>query len=193
MKARASGAHYTDITLWDTAMYLLHMGNERERGSAHPFLAAAVFAFFAFEANLNEMGRRLDPEVWAQERRHFKRKITIREFRHLAELTGYTCSWGERPLQTVLELGTVRDALAHGRTEEYDEETTVELAEDVGGEPAIERWRTAHFARKAVEDVERAANGLFDAALARFPHMVWGRASAFVGVSSESKIDIIRE
>jgi hypothetical protein len=45
-----------------------------EKGSAHPFLAASLFAVLAFEAFVNVLGERIAPQVWADERDRFRGK-----------------------------------------------------------------------------------------------------------------------
>jgi hypothetical protein len=71
-KVTVTREHYTHIQLWNTATYLFHgIGVRLDRGYFHPFLAASVFSFFAFESYLNELGRLLDPGVWTRERHFF--------------------------------------------------------------------------------------------------------------------------
>ena len=101
---RVEGEHYIDLRLWATATYLLSLGVRRRRGSFHPLVAASVFAFFAFEAFLNEVGRQLYPAVWARERKSFvsgRYRGTLGKFKYLATKTSFAYCPDARPFQTV--------------------------------------------------------------------------------------------
>jgi hypothetical protein len=191
---RVSGEHYVDLELWYTATYLLGIGANRSRGQFHPLLAASVFAFFAFEAYLNEVGRRLAPEVWDGERTFFakgKYKGTLGKFRYLAELTKYPYSANRRPFQTVRLLATVRDKLAHGRVETYDVRTSLKRADSVGTTPKLRAWGTLPFAKRAVADIEALADGLMASAKAQCGEWAAGyRSSAFSGITDVGGVDL---
>jgi hypothetical protein len=191
---RVSGEHYVDLELWHTATYLLDIGANRTRGQSHPLLAASVFAFFAFEAYLNEVGRRLAPDVWTKERTFFakgKYQGTLGKFRYLSELTGYHYSASRRPFQTVRHLATVRDKLAHGRVETFDVRTSLKRADSVGTTPRLREWGELSFAKRAVADIKALADGLMAAAKARCGEWAAGyRSSAFTGISSIGGVDL---
>ena len=193
-KVRVSGEHYVDLELWHTATYLLDIGANRTRGQFHPLLAASVFAFFAFEAYLNEVGRHLAPEVWARERDFFakgKYQGTLGKFRYLADVTSYQYSSVTRPFQTVRLLARVRDQLAHGRVETFDVRTSLKKADSVGAKPSLRAWGKLSFAKRAIADIETLADGLMAAAKARRGQWAAGyRSSAFVGISSTGGIDL---
>jgi hypothetical protein len=183
---RITGEHYTDIQLWHTATYLLDLGVRRRKGSFHPLLAASVFAFFAFEAFLNEMGRQLDPDVWKRERDVFGAgtyRGTLGKLKYLANKTGFVYRAGVRPYQTVRALASVRDALAHGRTEVFDARAAVDRADSVHPIPKLRKWGEVSFAKPAVADVEAIADGLMAAAKASCGEWAAGyRSSAFCGI-----------
>jgi hypothetical protein len=185
VKVRLAGEHYTDIHLWQTANYLLEIGVRRKNGGFHPLLASSVFALFAFEAFLNEVGRQLDSEVWSREREFFSTgtyRGTLGKLRYLAEKTDFAYRLDVRPFQTIRALATVRDTLAHGRTEAFDVETTVTRAESLHQAPKLRQWGQVLFARRAVADIEQIADGLMAAAKTKFGEWAAGyRSSAFYG------------
>jgi hypothetical protein len=191
--ARAHGEHYTDVALWKTATHLLDRGTREPTGSHHLLLAASLFAFLAFEAFLNEMGQRLAPQVWAEERKRFRgrRAGAVGKFKFLAKETGCACNWNRRPLKTVKDLAGIRDRLAHGRTERWDEVTSVEEVVADSSPPELEEWGTSVFAERAVRDIEGAADGWMETAKARHPGFALDRSSAFVGLSSQGRIDLL--
>lgn len=193
-KARVTGEHYIDLQLWATAQYLLGIGVRAKKGKFHPLLAASVFAFFAFEAYLNEVGRQLDPKVWGREREFFakgKYQGPLGKFKYLAAKTGYQYSSGTRPFQTVRGLAKVRDLLAHGRMETFDVRTSVNRADAIGLTPKIMEWGHLSFAKKAVVDIESLADGLMIAAKHTYGEWAVGyRSSAFVGISSSRSIHL---
>jgi hypothetical protein len=184
-KVRVTGEHHTDLALWFTANYLLGIGVRRKKGRFHPLLAASVFAFFAFEAFLNEVGRHLDPNAWRNERMFFSKgrfRGTLGKFRYLANKAGYTYSERAPPFETVRALAKVRDMLAHGRVEPFDVKVNVNLGDSVKLTPKIMDWGDVRFAKKAIADIETLADGLIAAAKSNCGEWTAGyRSSAFCG------------
>lgn len=194
-KLRVTGEHATDVLLWSTATYLLRIGTHRRKGYFHVFLAASLFAFFAFEAYLNEVGEPLAPEIWTSEREFFKKRKyrgTLGKFKYLAEKTGYKYSTAATsPFQSVRQLAEVRDQLAHGRRETFDVMADPEHADSIGATPKLMAWGERSFAKRAVADVQTLADGLMAAAKATCGEWAAGyRSSAFVGVRSSRSISL---
>jgi hypothetical protein len=165
------------------------------RRDFHPFLAARVFAFFAFESYLNELGRQLDPDVWARERDFFAKgtyRGTLGKFKYLAEKSEHTYEVGQRPFQTVRQLLHVCDYIAHGRAKLIEFKSDAKRAEDdARGESALRAWGKRDFAERALADVEAVADGLITAARAKFGEWSVGyRVTAFTGISSMGGIDL---
>ena len=194
-KARVQAEHYIDIQLWHTANYLYDIGRRRRKGWFHPMVAASIFAFFAFEAYLNEVGRQLCPDVWQNERKFFARgkyKGTIGKFNYLAEHTGYGYASGVRPFQTVRHLAQVRDSIAHGKTEIVDIEVSLKRADAVATDTKLSQWGERPFAKQALGDVLVLSNGLMAAATTKFGKYKAGyRSSAFVGVTGSRSIQVV--
>ena len=75
-------------------------------------LPIAVFMAFTIEAYVNSVGFR-KIQLWSHlERAPWKQKINI-----LHEASGHSANWGEAPLQLASRVFTIRDRLAHGKTE----------------------------------------------------------------------------
>ncbi len=186
-KARITGENYMDLQLWDAARYFLDLGVHQKKGSFYPLLSASLFSFFAFEAYLNEVGRRLHPCVWERERDYFakgKYQGTLGKFKYLAESTGYSYRPDTRPFQTVRALATVRSAITHGRAEVFDVKVNASQAESRVPLPKLEQWARVSFAEKAIADVEMLADGLMAAAKAKFGEWSAGyRSSGFTGIT----------
>jgi hypothetical protein len=108
---------------WEVVLEHQALANSRDRGWYRPSLVAMMFAFHAVEAYLNFVGELLAPDIWKNEREYFK-KMPYRGFhgklRKVAELVGLTADESARPLKTVLELKTLRDLIAHGRSEAFE-------------------------------------------------------------------------
>jgi hypothetical protein len=88
------------------------MGERHELGRLLNLQAATVFFAFAFEAYLNHVGAKELP-FWDEiDRISYKKKLTV-----LTKHLGFTKDVSKPPLQTILQLFELRNALAHGRTQ----------------------------------------------------------------------------
>jgi hypothetical protein len=187
-RVRVTGEKYVDIQLWGTANYLLRLGNERDKGFYHPYIAASLFAFFAFEAFLNEVGRNLEPKVWEKERDFFKSgkyQGTLGKFKLLAEKVSFAYDTTKRPFQTAKELGRVRDRIAHGRVERFDEIIRADRLDAHVFELHFEKWGTKKAAERAMADIEQLADGLLAASkVTRGKYAAGYRGTAFHGVTA---------
>ncbi len=163
--------------------------NRREEGWARAALVAMVFAFHAMEAHLNYVGQRLAPDVWAKEKEHFRDSGFRGRLRDVMERAGLPWTPGKRPLQTVLQLKKLRDAIAHGRPEEKTGE--LEHGEDTPAPYPAFTLRSMFTPRnkmeRAVQDVELLANDIQKHARAKLKTRdPWFRDAAFRGPSSYS-------
>lgn len=102
----------TYAAIFHTAWHLLDMAERHETGRLLNLQAATVFFAFAFEAYLNHVGAEELP-FWDEIDRisHWK-KLAV-----LSKHLGFTKDTSKRPLQTILQLFELRNALAHGRTQ----------------------------------------------------------------------------
>lgn len=154
---------------------------------SRPALVAMVFAFHAMEAYLNYVGQKLGPEVWANEKEHFRESGFRGRLRDVMERAGLPWMPGKRPLQTVLQLKKLRDAIAHGRPEEKAGE--VHHSENSRAPYPLFTLRSMFtpFGKmeRAVEDVEELANEIQkNARLKLKPKDPWFRNEAFQGPMS---------
>jgi hypothetical protein len=70
---------YTHEYLWRSASMLVEKAEAEEQASYHLLLPALMMSFLAFEAFVNFCGFVLLPELWREEKRHFKGKRPSRE------------------------------------------------------------------------------------------------------------------
>ncbi len=158
----------THAELWHSANCLLRAGQENRLGSAHQFRASLVFRAFALEAFLNWQGPYLIPHWKYLERLQPKEKVDL-----LASLSNVTPDYGSRPWQIVKDLYSFRNDIAHGKPETLSSERS-EVIDDfldakLGSfiQTDWERFSTEENAVRAVEDVEKIANALYDGAKMR--------------------------
>ncbi len=102
----------TYAAIFHTAWHLLDMAMKHETGRLLNLQAATVFFAFTFEAYLNHVGSE-EIEFWDEiERISYQKKLSV-----LSKQLGFAKDLSKPPLKTILELFKLRDALAHGRTE----------------------------------------------------------------------------
>ena len=102
----------TYAAIFHTAWHLLDMAENHETGRLLNLQAATVFFAFTFEAYLNHVGAE-ELGFWDEiERISYQKKLNV-----LSKHLGFAKDLSKPPLQTILELFKLRDALAHGRTE----------------------------------------------------------------------------
>jgi hypothetical protein len=186
-RVRVTGQHYTHRRLWRTAKHLHGLAVAKETRSYYPFLAATVFAFFAFEGFLNEVGRQIADDVWDKERELFSRgefSGTMGKFLFLADRAELQVQKDRPPYQTVRLLASVRDILVHARTEEVDIELRTDDLNAVGVPAAkVDELGTRAYSSKALEAVEALSNQLMQAVFDKFGDTGVGHEGrAFEGV-----------
>ena len=192
-KARVVGEYFTHNTLWRTAKRFLAEGRAMRKGDFYPLLASVVFAYFAFEAFLNTALREVDPDTWKNERRFFSSgqyRGTVGKFLFLALKSGASFDVSSRPVQTLVEMTRARNFLAHACVDEYDVVVAAERLDDpklVQGK--LDQYSSEHFATRAIEDVEKAANALVTAFGAG--HKFCAAGHAFSGLSHSWKAQIV--
>jgi hypothetical protein len=149
--------------LWHTSNVLFRAGKLREEGSAHQFRASLIFRAFAFEAFLNWLGPKLIPHWAYLERLTPAEKLTL-----LADIAGVKPDNGSRPWQTVKDLFSFRNALAHGKPENLTDEMDQDLNEYLSKMDFVqskwEKFATEESAVRAQEDVSTIAENLYRAA-----------------------------
>jgi hypothetical protein len=102
----------TYAAIFHTGWHLLDMAERHELGRLLNLQATTVFFAFAFEAYLNHVGTE-ELTFWEEiDRISYKKKLTV-----LSKHLGFTKDVSKPPLQTILQLFELRNALAHGRTQ----------------------------------------------------------------------------
>ena len=132
-----------------------------------------LFFAFAFEAYLNHVGAEELP-FWDEiDRISHEKKLTV-----LSKHLRFTKDLSRRPLQTILELFKLRDALAHGRTEKLTIKKAIKLPpphDDVCYLLPLEKL-TPGTIRKYHDDV-RAAVELINSARRAPDQLLWNQGS----------------
>lgn len=161
---KATVSHEREVVtyswLWHASRVTLEIGQNGVHGAAWQRLASTLLAAFAVEAFLNHVGTSLLSNWPEIERKH----SVLAKIRLIAKELGVDLgSKDERPLSTVRELVSFRNALAHGRTVQLKPpDQLLDLTEDidkhlVDGAPLTdweEKIRSDDFAMRAQADVE---------------------------------------
>ena len=183
--------------MWTIVAEQAEIAKTSARDWDRPSLVAMVFAFHAMEAYLNYVGIRLAPEIWTNEREHFRATGFRGKLREVMERAGLAWEPGKRPLQTVLRLEKLRNAIAHGRPERLSGKI---LHPDDTAPPYPRFSLRSMFTPKskmprAVSDVEQLANEIQVAAKRKLKvRDVWFRKEAFHGpLSYSSRETTLRE
>jgi len=107
---------YTHEYLWRSASILLEHAEAQTEGSFYFLLPSLLMSFMAFEAFVNFCGFVLLPELWKEEKKHFKGKgIEGKLDEIVARLPNFTWRKGELPYQRIRNLEDFRDIVSHGK------------------------------------------------------------------------------
>lgn len=107
---------YTHEYLWRSGSRLLEHGEAQSGGSFYFLLPSLLMSFMAFEAFVNFCGFVLLPEIWKEEKKHFKGKgIEGKLEKIIAKLPDFTWRKGEALYQRISNLEDFRDIVAHGK------------------------------------------------------------------------------
>lgn len=102
----------TYAAIFHTAWHLLDMSERHEEGRLLNLQAATVFFAFSFEAYLNHVGKE-EFTFWEEiDRISHAAKLEI-----LSKHLGFAKDKSKAPFQIISELFKLRDALAHGKTQ----------------------------------------------------------------------------
>jgi hypothetical protein len=107
---------YTHEYLWQSASMLLEKAEAQEQGSHHFLLPALLMSFMAYEAFINFCGYVMLPELWKEEKKHFKGKgIEGRLEAIITKLPAFSWRKGEPPYKRIKNLKNLRDSVAHAK------------------------------------------------------------------------------
>ena len=109
---------YTHEYLWRSAAALARRLSEDADDSHHLLLPTLLTSIMAFEAFVNFTGYVVLPELWAEEKKHFKGKGIEGKLGAIAkQLSGFAWQPGKRPYQDLARLIAFRDLVAHGKVQ----------------------------------------------------------------------------
>lgn len=154
-----AGQAFTHQYLWNCARLLLSQPETKSPSDGYFRMAGMAMAYFAYEAYLNLVGPRIDPEAWKNEREFFSKspyRGTEGKLKRICERIGLDIERGKRPYQTIRELKKLRDFLAHGKLEVYAYEVKVKEGQtpDMFRDVSIYDMVNAEKADLALKDTE---------------------------------------
>jgi len=132
---------YVDFT--SGAGHFLSLARDEQPGSFYFRVAAAVFAAFAVEAYLNDLGAEVFTFWKSLERLGARDKAEVLHQRLLTN----AIDWGTRPFGSVNELFDLRNRLAHGQTEIVSSSHVV-VAETIEQAAASDRGLESEIERR---------------------------------------------
>ena len=150
--------------MWHAANCLLEAGQQKAESSAHQFRASVIFRAFALEAFLNWVGPQLITHWKYLERLKPQEKLEL-----LADLIQVKPDYGSRPWQIVKDLFKFRNAIAHGKHEDLEDEGYEDWQDAVVGKIDFiktdwDSFGDEHSAVRTKEDVEKIATILYEKA-----------------------------
>ena len=144
---------------------LLENAEQKREGWFYECLTTIVMAAFKFEAYLNHAGKAIFPSSWNKMERlsHREKRKRICAHLHIVEADG------ESRWQTISDLFTFRNSVAHGKSEVLDPPEAVEVGEteQLRRKKPLAAWEqlcTVDFARRAYEDTEIVMKQIHSAA-----------------------------
>ncbi|QBB69302.1 hypothetical protein ELE36_02320 [Pseudolysobacter antarcticus] len=109
---------YPHEYLWRAATKVLEEGEMKEHPSFHFLLPALLTSYMAYEAFINFCGELLLPQIWSEERKHFKGVgIEGKVDAIVKKLSPFTWHKGKNPYQQIRSLENFRDMVAHGKVQ----------------------------------------------------------------------------
>ncbi|MFZ5931905.1 MAG: hypothetical protein ACOY15_11915 [Pseudomonadota bacterium] len=156
---------HTYSELWHASSCVLEKGLCESEASSWQFLSSVILTAFTFEAYLNHTGEKIF-SCWND----IERLPPLAKFALLCEELKVDFPQGKRPRSTISELFTFRDSIAHGKSRTIKDSYLRDINDklyDHLGERLLLDWetkiRTADFAKRVREDVERVLKKLHEA------------------------------
>lgn len=107
---------YTHEWLWRSSSRLLEHAEANTDNSFYFLLPSLLTSFMAYEAFVNFCGFVILPELWAEEKKHFKGKgLEGKVGKIISKLPGFVWRRGEAPYQRITNIEDFRDIVAHGK------------------------------------------------------------------------------
>jgi hypothetical protein len=194
------GEHFPHVALWQASEALHSLANSvpiDESWSAtvansaaalrsYPQGAALVYTYFALEAYLNFLGKRVAPAAWKDERTVFSRpphRGTRGKLDFLLAHLGISLDKERRPYTTIRELEKRRDGLVHPKRNAYSKRTRARTMYEIRAEASrLTALADPKLYLRARQDVEHVCDLLHQYAGIVEPG--FGAGKAFVGPTS---------
>ncbi len=141
------------------SVHLKHV-QDRLPGNYYSLISSVMMTAFAFEAYMNYLGPRV-AVGWGD----FESSSTLAKYRHIAQILSLDQDWSRRPLQSLKDIFSFRNRMAHPRDEKIVEEyeDSVDHYEKRFYSMASPKWLadvTEKKARQFYEDVGKIMDGL---------------------------------
>ncbi|HEY4487740.1 MAG TPA: hypothetical protein VI483_03190 [Candidatus Paceibacterota bacterium] len=154
---KIEGELITHRLLWRCCIKQMEAARSRENDASYFHLTAMLMAYFTYEAYLNFLGDRIAPKVWEDERRYFSKKPyrgADGKLRKIAEICGFEIERGKRPHETIVELEKLRNFVAHGKPDKYEEKVKhqPEREPSMFGYDTLSKYITQEKAERAIND-----------------------------------------
>lgn len=196
VRTKIKGELFTHRVLWECCQRQLEAAETARMNKTGPLyfeLAAMLMAYLTYEAYINFLGDRLAPEIWKDERNYFNTdpyRGIEGKLKKIAEICNIKdIQKGERPYQTIIELNTLRNYLAHAKPDKY--EKVIEHSrenEPTLFHPELDQLVTPEKAKLAIDDVQAFVEYLHAEASSHVDD-IWFGDEALEGPSQHSEGD----
>ena len=183
IRTTSEGEEFAYAQIWSVVTRHLERAQSGEGGSLfHDGLVVMVFATHALEGYVNCLGERIAPDIWKQERNHFRSSGLAGKISKIREICGISEPDAKiRPYSTLRELKELRDLIAHPKTRRFANEI-VHLPEvdipSFSGVQLLSNLVTAEKVVAAAEDIEAVVNEIHAQARHRLRDDDWFRGDS---------------
>ena len=167
----SDSVEYLHMHAWRVVKRQINYAERNKKGALYDDLVAMVFASHCIEGYANFLGERIAPELWMDEKRHFRDAGLAGKLDKIIELCGITdLDKGKRPYSTILALKILRDSMAHPRTIRAKGRKTFTEGKEppLFAKSYLENLVSHKKAIRVRDDLNRLANHIHNAALVRF-------------------------
>jgi len=193
-KTTYNGETFTHRVLWDCCRQQMKAATNATKGARSFHIAAMLMAYLAYEAYLNYVGSRVAPDAWENEQDFFSQtgyRGTEGKLRKILEVCGLKQpNKGNRPYQTLSELKSLRNFLAHGKLDSYQTEQIHhrDIEPPLFPQDTLDKSVTPKKAERALEDTEKFIEFLHESIR---PHIndIWFGDKALGGISQHCSSD----
>jgi hypothetical protein len=165
VETTVQGEVFTHRVIWSACQRLLHVAGSEPKGNWYFYLTAMLMGYMTFEAYVNFLGTKLEPDLWNNERTMFRDppyKGTNGKLLKLCELHEVPFpDKGRRPFQSIKRLNDLRNIVAHGKPEEFE----LSVCHPEGSNPALIKYSLDDYvsdakAEQALSDLKELIESL---------------------------------